>query len=90
MIHRTISNALRTRLTLSLQRCYGELSFTQNLASQASFDKVPTYRLIDLDGKLLKSSHTYDTNLLVRILKKMIFVDEMDSILLKVKSQGIS
>lgn len=89
MIHKIVSSTLRSSLTFALKHSYGELTFTQNLAAQASFDKIPTYRLIDLDGKLLKNSHSYDTGLLVQILKKMIFVDEMDSILLKVKSQGI-
>mgnify|MGYP006897111794 CR=1 FL=1 len=49
---------------------------------------MPTYRVIDLDGNLLIKDFKYDTDLLVRVLKKMIFVDEMDVLLLKVKSQG--
>ena len=49
---------------------------------------MPTYRVMDLDGQLLIKDFKYDTELLTRVLKKMIFVDEMDTILLKVKSQG--
>lgn len=43
---------------------------------------------MDLDGRLLVPSHQFDGPLLARILRTMIFVDEMDSVLLKVKSQG--
>jgi hypothetical protein len=43
---------------------------------------------MDLNGQLLVKDHTYDTKLLVKMLKTMIFVDEMDSVLLRVKGQG--
>jgi hypothetical protein len=43
---------------------------------------------MDLDGNLLDSSLVWDGGYLARILRTMIFVDEMDSILLKVKGQG--
>lgn len=62
-------------LTNSLKQSYGELVYTNTITHQNSFDKIPTYRLIDLDGKLLDSSHKYDTEKLVKILKTMIFVD---------------
>lgn len=41
-----------------------------------------------LDGLLLDKKFVYDPQLLTKILKTMIFVDEMDTVLLKVKSQG--
>ena len=50
--------------------------------------KISTFRLLDLEGKLLDKNHAYDTSYLLKILKSMIFVDEMDNVLLKVKSQG--
>jgi hypothetical protein len=49
---------------------------------------VPTYRAIDLDGNLLDKRLQYDAAYLNKILKTMIFVDEMDDLLLKVKAQG--
>jgi hypothetical protein len=74
-----------------LSRCvfkYGELTFTTSLQAQFEFPRVPTFRLLDLDGNLLDNKAKYDTQLLTKILKTMVFVDEMDSILLKVKGQG--
>lgn len=76
------------RLSALLAFSYGELSFTTKLQPQAEFAKIPTFRAIDLEGRLLDKSIPYDTQLLTKVLKTMIFVDEMDSILLKVKSQG--
>jgi hypothetical protein len=67
---------------------YGELTFTTSLQAQFEFPRVPTFRLLDLDGNLLDNKAKYDTQLLTKILKTMVFVDEMDSILLKVKGQG--
>lgn len=55
---------------------------------QTEFDKVPTFRAYDLQGKLLNKNIKYDCDHLAQILKTMIFVDEMDDILLKVKGQG--
>ncbi len=78
------SRALLTRLS----RPYGELVYTNEMKVQDSFDKVPTFRAYDLDGKLVNKNIKYDTEELVKILKTMIFVDEMDDILLKVKGQG--
>jgi ABC-type amino acid transport substrate-binding protein len=49
---------------------------------------MPTYRAIDLDGNLLDKTISYDPAYLNKILKAMVFVDEMDAILLKVKAQG--
>jgi TPP-dependent pyruvate/acetoin dehydrogenase alpha subunit len=49
---------------------------------------VPTFRAFDLDGKLINKNIKYDSEQLIKILKTMIFVDEMDDILLKVKGQG--
>lgn len=49
---------------------------------------MPTYRAIDLDGKLLDKKIQYDAAYLNKILKTMIFVDEMDDLLLKVKGMG--
>jgi len=53
------------------------------------YPKINTYRAFDLDGKLVDTKVKYDADLMCKILKKMIYVDEMDSILLKVKGQGI-
>jgi methyl coenzyme M reductase beta subunit len=41
-----------------------------------------------LDGKLINKKIKYNCDELAKILKTMIFVDEMDDILLKVKGQG--
>lgn len=84
-----IGFASKNLLTL-LARNYGELVYTNEMKVQDSFDKVPTFRAYDLDGKLINKKIKYDTDELVKILKTMIFVDEMDDILLKVKGQGIS
>ena len=75
-------------LNTTLRQPYGELIYTSTLSPQSAFNKVPTYRLIDLNGQLLVKDHAYDTKMLVKILKTMIFVDEMDSVLLRVKGQG--
>ncbi len=88
MINNIARRIVSRRLTLPLQHSYGELVYTQDLIHQQEFSKVPTYRVMDLDGQLLIKDFKYDTELLTRVLKKMIFVDEMDTILLKVKSQG--
>ncbi len=81
-------NLTITTLTKQIFRSYGELTYTQSLTTQSEFPRVPTYRVIDLQGNLLDSKFKYDTAELTKILKTMIFVDEMDSILLKVKGQG--
>jgi hypothetical protein len=83
-VRRAASRSLLSRFT----QPYGELVYTQNLTGQSEFPKVPTYRAIDLDGKLLDNKITYDLAELTKVLKTMIFVDEMDTILLKVKGQG--
>ena len=88
MISNITRRALMRGLTTTLCRSYGELTYTNTLQAQSEFNKIPTYRLIDLDGKLLDTKHQYDAKYLAKILKTMIFVDEMDAILLKVKSQG--
>lgn len=41
-----------------------------------------------MDGKLLDKTVKYDLDYMNKILKAMIYVDEMDAILLKVKGQG--
>lgn len=84
-----IGFASKNLLTL-LARNYGELVYTNEMKVQDSFDKVPTFRAYDLDGKIINKKIKYDTEELVKILKTMIFVDEMDDILLKVKGQGIT
>ena len=89
MIYNIVKKAFRGALTTTLKQSYGELIYTTSLSPQSEFNKVPTYRLIDLNGHLLVKDHTYDTKLLAKILKTMIFVDEMDSVLLRVKGQGI-
>lgn len=43
---------------------------------------------MDLEGNLIDKNYKHDPVLLTKILKTMIFVDEMDDILLKVKGQG--
>ena len=43
---------------------------------------------MDLNGKLVDRNAKYDPEYLNKILKTMIYVEEMDSILLKVKGQG--
>lgn len=55
---------------------------------QTQFDNVTAYRAFDLEGKLLDKSIKYDLDYMHKILRAMIYIDEMDSILLKVKGQG--
>jgi hypothetical protein len=88
MIYNFVRRAITRSLITPLHRSYGELVYTQHLTVQSEFAKVPTYRAIDLDGHLLDKKVKYDLKYLNRILKTMIFVDEMDIILLKVKGQG--
>ena len=80
--------SLARSLGLHLRQCYGELVYTQTLSAQSEFPKVPTYRAMDLDGNLLDRNLAFDAAYLAKILRTMIFVDEMDTILLKVKGQG--
>ena len=75
-------------LNTALRHSYGELVYTNTLSHQSCFNKVPTYRLLDLNGQLQVKDHVYDTKFLLKILKTMIFVDEMDTIFLRVKGQG--
>lgn len=49
---------------------------------------MPAYRAIDLEGRLVDKKVKYDAEELAKILKTMIFVEEMDSMLLKIKGQG--
>ena len=76
------------RLNQMMAYSYGELSFTTQLQHQTEFKKISTFRAMDLEGNLLDKNLIIDTELHTKVLRKMIFVDEMDSILLKVKSQG--
>lgn len=71
-----------------LRHPYGELVYTHTLSAQSEFPKVPTYRAMDLDGNLLDRTLSFDAGYLAKVLRTMIFVDEMDTILLKVKGQG--
>lgn len=75
MINNIARRTLLRGLTTSLLQPYGELTFTDKLTSMHTFNKIPTFRLMDLDGNLLDKNHKYDTPLLVKILKTMIFVD---------------
>lgn len=46
-----------------LSRClfnYGELTYTTSLQAQSEFPRVPTFRLLDLDGNLLDNKAKYD------------------------------
>lgn len=88
MIYKIAKAFLKRPLITNLQQPYGDLVYTNTLSPKSEFKKVPTFRLIDLNGQLLVKDHIYDTNLLVKILKTIIFVDEMDNTLLKVKGQG--
>lgn len=88
MIYNFVKRTIRSSLLTSLQQPYGELIYTQSLTPQSDFPKIKTYRAIDLDGNLVDSKLSFDLPYLSKILKTMIFVDEMDSILLKVKGQG--
>lgn len=81
-------SSLARSLRLALRQPYGELVYTQTLSAQSEFPKVPTYRAMDLDGNLLDRNLAFDPVYLAKILRTMIFVDEMDTILLKVKGQG--
>lgn len=40
---------------------YGELTYTTSLQAQSEFPRVPTFRLLDLDGNLLDNKTKYDT-----------------------------
>lgn len=75
MIYNFVRRTLARQLTTTLCQPYGELVFTQTLTHQHEFGKVPTYRVIDLEGKLIDKKFTYDTQLLAKILKTMIYVD---------------
>ena len=88
MIYNFVRRALGRSLLTSLQQSYGELVYTQSLTPLSEFPKVNTYRAIDLDGNLVDDKLTFDPAYLSKILRTMIFVDEMDTILLKVKGQG--
>lgn len=48
-------------LLVRLARSYGELIYTNEIKVQESFDKVPTFRAYDLDGKLVNKSIKYNT-----------------------------
>jgi hypothetical protein len=48
------------------------------------------YRVIDLEGKLVGKRVAIDPKILNRVYRTMIYTDEMDTILLKAKGQGIS
>ena len=41
-------------------RSYGELTYTNEIKVQSEFEKVPTHRVIDLDGKLINKNVKYD------------------------------
>lgn len=51
---------------------------------------MTAYRAYDLNGNLLDNNVKYDLEYMNKILKGMIYIDEMDTILLKVKGQGIN
>jgi hypothetical protein len=88
MIYNFASRTLSRSLTSLLRQPYGDLVYTSSLTQQVEFPKVPTYRAMDLEGNLLDKTISFDHNYLTKILKTMILVDEMDTILLKVKGQG--
>lgn len=88
MIYNSLKRLLCRPLLMRRSQPYGELVYTNQLATQSQTPKVPTYRAIDLEGKLLDGKVKYDAEELAKILKTMIFVEEMDTMLLKIKGQG--
>lgn len=60
MINNIVRKCLIRNLSANIVYSYGELKYTQTINHQNAFDKIPTYRLIDLDGKLLDQKHQYD------------------------------
>ena len=58
------------------------------MVETTEYEKIKTYRAMDLDGNIVDKNVKYDPKYMEEILKKMIYVDEMDDILLKVKAQG--
>lgn len=75
MITKLMKKAVGLTLINSLRYSFGSTVYTQTLNHQNQFEKIPTYRLVDLEGQLLDKSHQYDTALLLKILKAMIYVD---------------
>lgn len=56
-------NKLFLKRSTLLSKClynYGDLIYTNELKVQTSFDKVPTFRAFDLDGKLINKSIKYN------------------------------
>jgi hypothetical protein len=53
MIYNIAKKTILRGMTTSLRQPYGELSFTHSFQPQSEFTKVPTFRAMDLDGKLL-------------------------------------
>lgn len=53
---------------LSLKFRYGELTYTNSIESQSEFTKIPTFRLIDLDGKLISKPTSAEPAYLGKIL----------------------
>lgn len=66
-------------------------NYTNELKTVSRVPKQLIYRVIDLEGNLVsdgKSVAGIDKGLLNRIYEKMIYTEEMDTILLKAKGQG--
>ena len=61
MIYNFVRKTFSRALTSLNAQPYGELIYTQSLTTQSEFPKVPTYRVIDLQGNLLDSKTKYDT-----------------------------
>jgi hypothetical protein len=53
MIYNIAKKTILRGMTTSLRQPYGELSFTHSFQPQSEFTEVPTFRAMDLDGKLL-------------------------------------
>ena len=64
-------------------------NYTNTLQPINKSPKQLIYRVIDLQGELVGKKADVDSKLLNRIYRTMIYTEEMDTILLKAKGQGI-
>lgn len=63
--------------------------FTYDLKFLTEIKKLETFRIIDLNGKVVSKDHEHvDKDLLLTIYKKMIQTEIIDDILLKAQRQG--
>lgn len=79
---------LRNLQAFGFSSFQNEANYTTELKAINKVPQILTYRVMDLKGDLVAQKPNIPGEILNKMLKTMIYTEEMDHILLKAKGQG--